>query len=123
MVNRSVTWGVYCSGTDAPNDSVIPNIVLYDYNDGRRTDQVLKDHLGGYNGYIHADGYASYNNLDATVSGCWAHARRPFKQAKTIQPKGATGKADWAINHIQKRYRIETRLKNSSPAHKYKVRQ
>jgi transposase len=120
--SKCYMW-VYCSGTDAPNDSVIPNIVLYDYNDGRRTNQVLKDYLVGYNGYIHADGYASYNNLDATVVGCWAHARRPFKQAKIAQPKGAKGKADWALNHIQKLYRIETKLKNSSPAHKYKIRQ
>jgi transposase len=85
MVNRSVTWGVYCSGTDAPNDSGIPNVVLYDDNDGRRTDQVLRDYLAGYNGYIHADGYASYNNLDATVSGCWAHAGHSSKPDHTTQ--------------------------------------
>ena len=29
--SKCYMW-VYCSGTDAPGDSGIPNIVLYDYN-------------------------------------------------------------------------------------------
>lgn len=39
--------------------------------------------------------------MGAVLVGCMAHARRKFVDAQTAQPKGKTGKADWAINHIQ----------------------
>ena len=114
---------VFCSGTDAPSESKIPNIVLYHYDNGSRSRRVLTDYLEGYDGYIHADGYTSYDNIAATIVGCFAHVRRKFKEAKLKQPKGAQGKADWALNLIQKLYGIEKRIKNSLPEHKYKVRQ
>ena len=114
---------VYCSGTDAPGDSGIPNIVLYDYNKGSRSSQIVIDYLGGYNGYLQVDGYPGYNKVDATLVGCWAHVRRAFKEAKAKQPQGGTGKADWALNQIQKLYRIETAQKNSTPDEKYCARQ
>ncbi len=120
--SKCYMW-IYCSGIDAPSDSEIPNIVLYDYNNGRRTRAVLEAFLDGYDGYIHADGYKSYDSIAAKIVGCWAHARRPFSEAKTKQPKGAKGKADWALNQIQKLYRIETKLKDSTPERKYEVRQ
>jgi hypothetical protein len=39
------------------------------------------------------------------------------------QAKGKTGKANWALNHIQKLYRIETRIKGKSAQQKYQIRQ
>jgi hypothetical protein len=39
--------------------------------------------------------------------GCWAYARRKFKEEETAQQKGKTGKANMALNHIQKLYRLE----------------
>ena len=55
-----------------------------------------------------AYGYAGYNHTEATLVGCWAHARRKFIEAKAVQPKGKTGRADQALNLIQKLYGIET---------------
>ncbi len=55
--------------------------------------------------------------------GCWAHARRKFVEAKKAQPKGKSGRADWAISHIQKLYRIESEIKNLEPAEKQLARQ
>jgi transposase len=42
-----------------------------------------------------------------------ARIRRKFKEAQTAQSKTSkkTGKADWALSHIQKLYRIETQIK------------
>ena len=75
-------------------------------------------YLQGYQGYLQVDGYAGYNSTEATLVGCFAHARRKFIEAQRVQAKGKTGKADWAINHIRKLYRIEADIKNKSLAEK-----
>ncbi|WDE11856.1 IS66 family transposase [Thalassomonas haliotis] len=113
---------LYCTGTDSPNGSSIPNIVLYDYQ-GSRAGQCAADYLAGYEGYLQVDGYQGYHQTQATLVGCWAHVRRKFKEAKIAQPKGKTGKADWALSHIQKLYRLESQLKDKSAAEKYQLRQ
>jgi hypothetical protein len=115
---------VYCTGTDSPqhNQTDIPNIVLYDYH-ASRAGKCAVDYLQGFNGYLQVDGYAGYEQTQATLAGCWAHARRKFMEAKTAQGKKSSGKADWALNHIQKLYRIETQLKDAPPDEIHKVRQ
>ena len=55
-----------------------------------------------------------YEQTQATLGGCWAHARLKFIEAKKGAGKNGSGKADWALNHIQKLYRIETPLKDKS---------
>jgi hypothetical protein len=45
---------------------------------------------------------------------CWAHARRKFVDAQKVQPKGKTGRADIALNLINKLYGIERDLKDGS---------
>jgi transposase len=81
------------------------------------------DYLGKYNGYLQVDGYAGYEKTNATLVGCWAHDRRKFKKPEIAQPKGKTGKANMALSHIQKLYRLETQLKGKTTGEKYKVRQ
>ena len=51
----------------------------------------------GYKGY-----QAACDDYQIQRLGCWAHARKYFMDAKKIQPKGKTGKADQAITFIQK---------------------
>ena len=113
---------LYCTGTDSPNEHPIPNIVLYDYQNNR-SGRCAVGYLGDYSGYLQVDGYQGYEQTKATLAGCWAHARRKFKEAEVVQSTGKTGKANWALSHIQKLYRIETRLKNKSADEKRKVRQ
>ncbi len=48
------------------------------------------------------------------IVGCLAHARRKFMDAKKLQGKGKSGKADKALAKIQKLYGIESRLKGAS---------
>jgi transposase len=121
--NRCYMW-LYCTGADAPGDhpDAPPNIVLYDYQ-ASRSGQCAVDYLTGYQGYLQVDGYAGYQQTQATLVGCFAHARRKFIEAQKIQVKGKTGKADWAINHLRKLYRIETDIKHLHPTDKLAERQ
>ena len=119
--SRCYMW-VYCTGSDSPADKSVskdppPNIVLYDYQNSR-AGHCARDYLDGYRGYLQVDGYAGYQQTEATLAGCFAHARRKFIEVQRAQVKGKTGKADWAISHIRKLYRIETEIKDKDPAEK-----
>ena len=85
-----------------------------DFNDFRWTD--------GYSGYNAA---CAQNNM--TSVGCWDHARRKFKDAQSAQPTKKNNnkltKADMALSLINKLYRIEREVKESSTAQKYQIRQ
>ncbi|WP_345530738.1 IS66 family transposase, partial [Thalassotalea piscium] len=119
---KSYMW-LYCTGTDSPMPtSSIPNIILYDYHDSR-AGRCVVDYLDGYSGYLQVDGYQAYHQTQATLVGCWAHARRKFIEAKQAQPKGKSGKADVALSYIQKLYGIESRFKNTTPEETYEARQ
>jgi|TARA_R110002167_G_scaffold109392_1_gene279046 hypothetical protein len=122
---------LYCCGTDSPEtiprDSSISNIVLYDYQNSRRG-QCAADFLEGYSGYLQVDGYQGYAKTLAILVACMAHVRRKFLEAETVhrsadRPKGKTGKANWALSHIQKLYRIETQIKGETTEEKYRIRQ
>ncbi|NOQ90168.1 MAG: IS66 family transposase [Gammaproteobacteria bacterium] len=121
----SYMW-VYCTGSDSPNTdsdkNKPPNLVLHDYQSSR-SGQCARDYLNGYSGYLQVDGYAGYEKNNATLVGCWAHARRKFIEAQKAQVKGKTGKADWAINHIKKLYRIEAEIKQKTAQEKQAIRQ
>jgi len=110
---------VYGCGVET---STGPKLVLFDYQDGR-SGQHANTFLAGYRGYLQVDGYAGYEQTEATLVGCMAHARRKFVEAQQAQGKGKTGKADWAINHIQKLYALESKLKTMDADVKTQQRQ
>lgn len=119
---NSYMW-VYCSGRDSPDpNNPIPNIVLYDFHNSRAAACVV-NYLDGYQGYLHVDGYQAYARTEATLIGCWAHARRKFIDAKKLQGKNKTGKADLVLSLIQKLYGVESRIKDKSVDDKYTARQ
>ncbi|WP_241814705.1 IS66 family transposase, partial [Vibrio cyclitrophicus] len=99
------------------------NIALYDYQNSRARACPIA-FLGDYNGYLQTDGYAAYDGLhQVTNVGCLAHARRKFMDAKKLQGKGKSGKADKALAKIQKLYGIESRLKGASAEERKAERQ
>jgi hypothetical protein len=119
---KSYMW-VYCSGRDSPDpNSPAKNIVIYDYQPSREG-ACPKLFLGDYKGYLQVDGYAAYASTSATLAGCMAHARRKFIDAQKVQMKGKVGRADWAIAHIQKLYRVEAQISDKTPEEKYALRQ
>lgn len=114
---------VYCTGTDSPAiGAVAHNIVLYDFQSSRGA-ICPQNYLGDYCGYLQVDGYSAYESTLARLVGCMAHARRKFVAAQKIQPKGKTGKADWALNHLQKLYALESQIKYFSVDEKFTQRQ
>jgi transposase len=82
---------------------------VFDLTTGRQQDFPEK-FLGGYRGYLHADGYAGYNPIyaaGATHIGCWMHARRKFFEAKENDP----ARSHEAIARIRLLYDVETAAK------------
>lgn len=85
--------------------------LLYHY-DPHRSRKVAETLLEGYKGVVQSDGYAGYDFLDASKeivhAGCWAHARRKFKEAaKGVKKGGQTGSVDVALSYIRRIYEVE----------------
>ncbi len=126
---KSYIW-VYCSGMDSPTSNniafkgmpVMRNIVLFNYQEGSRSGACPVKFLGDFKGYLQADGYAAYNQVNAELIGCWAHARRKFVEAQTAQGKIKVGKVNVAISFIQKLYAIEKTIASLSVDEKMKQR-
>ncbi len=101
-------------------------VILFDYTSSRAQEVPLRL-LEGYRGYLMTDDYAGYNAIAAQEGverlGCWAHARRKFIEAQKAQPKGKTGRADMALNLINKLYGIERDLKDADDAKRLETRQ
>lgn len=90
--------------------------VLFHY-DPSRCGEVPLNLLEGFKGYLQTDGYAGYNAVCREYGlinvGCMDHARRKFIEAQDAQPKGKkakVSKADTALGHINKLYRIERQI-------------
>ena len=97
----------------SPPDSK-ESYVLFHYADNR-SGTVAQQLVQDFQGALMVDGYSGYsviNDPGIIRLGCWAHARRKFVEAKQVQPKGKTGKADQALAWIQKLYAIEKQLNN-----------
>jgi transposase len=101
-------------------------VVLFDYTTSRAQEVPLRL-LEGFKGYLMTDDYAGYNALAARPGierlACLAHARRKFVEAQKVQPKGKTGRADVALNLINRLYAIERELKDASDEQRYRGRQ
>lgn len=102
-------------------------IVWFDYQPSRSGEHVeafLKD----FKGYLHTDGYSGYNHLDVIRVGCWAHARRKFKEClealgkdKKVKPLRTLANA--GFNYCQALYRIENTIRDLSIKERYIYRQ
>ena len=81
-------------------------------------------HLAGYEGWIHADGYAGFNELyrrgGIQEVACMAHIRRKFVDVHKSQ---ASVIAAEAIKRIAKLYGIEKEVRGQSPDQRVKIRQ
>lgn len=90
--SESRMW-VYASGACSKN-----HIRIFEYQpdrSGKRPESFLK----GFTGCLVTDGYAGYNQVQkVTHCGCWAHARRKWREA---MPDGATVKTSKAAVGFQ----------------------
>ena len=103
-------------------------VLIYEYHPTRSGD-VAASFLRGYQGYVQTDGYSGYDFLDRVNGivhlGCWAHARRKFKDIVKGREKKKAGSADVALGYIQRLYRLESvvRKEKWDPGRKYEMRQ
>ena len=105
----------YLWGLHAP-----PNQVWFHY-DKSRSGNVPNEILNGYQGAVHTDAYAGYNQIylpDRCVRvACLAHIRRKFLEAQKIAGKEVTK----ILTTIAKLYKLESNLK--TPEQRLVVRQ
>lgn len=100
--------------------------ILFNYDPGRGQ-QVATRLLADYRGYLQTDAWHAYDAVHSdTVAavGCWAHARRKFKDAEKALGKGkASPRLTQAIAFIQKLYAVEKPIKNADTETRLKARQ
>lgn len=106
--SKSYMWLYRTSG-----DTVQP-LVLYDYQPNRKAENA-EQFLGGFKGWLHADGYQGYHKLPdrIRVVGCHAHARRKFDEAlNTLSPEERRGsKAAEGVAFFSRLFQLETPLR------------
>lgn len=115
--SKSYLW-LYRTGIEGPP------IILYDYRETRAGENPKK-FLAGFKGYLQVDGYAGYHKVEnATLVGCWAHARRTFTDAlkalpaNSIKPVAATE----GLQFCNQLFTIERKLKELEPKERHEKR-
>ena len=104
----SYVWVARGGPPDAP-------VLVYRYEPSRAA-RVAAEIIGDYQGYVQTDGYQGYVRPCAQPGiqhvGCWAHVRRPFKEAAEALGKVSSraGSALQALGYIAKLYRAESQL-------------
>lgn len=100
---------------------------LYEYQPSRSKSNP-KRFLNGFKGYLQTDGYAGYNAVEnVTQVGCFAHARRKFKEAINALPKDSkttSTKAHEGLEFFNRLYQLEKQFKEMklTPDERYEKR-
>ncbi|NKB59820.1 MAG: IS66 family transposase [Alphaproteobacteria bacterium] len=83
-----------------------------------------REHLADFTGFMHADGYAGFNDLyrtgKVTEVACMAHIRRKFVDIHKAQGSAI---AEEAIKRIATLYGVEKEVRGQSPDQRVKIRQ
>ncbi|WP_457650349.1 IS66 family transposase [Profundibacter sp.] len=100
-----------------------PPCVWYQFTVDRKGEHPVK-HLSGYQGWVHADGYAGFNDVfgedRASEVACMAHIRRKFVDVYTAQGPAI---AEEAIKRITQLYGMEKQARGQSPEARVALRQ
>ena len=90
---------------------------------GDRKGQHPKDHLARFRGWMHADGYAGFEDLYRSGAirevACMAHVRRKFVDIHRSQ---ASPIAEEAIHRIARLYAVEKEARGSPPDRRVEIR-
>ena len=116
---NSYMW-LYCTSGDTERP-----IVLYEYQPTRSSVHP-KRFLGGWKGYLHADGFSGYHDLppETTVIGCWVHLRRKFDEAYKATPEKSRPEsiAPEAIKRLGQLFNLEEQWKGLTPDERQELR-
>ena len=100
-----------------------PPAAFYRFTPDRRG-KWPKDHLAGFKGFLHADGYAGFEELyrsgDIREVACMAHIRRKFFDLYASQGSAI---AEEALARIQKLYEVEAEARGRPPGRRKAIRQ
>lgn len=102
--SKDYMWVYHSPGVEGSK-----KIYLYDYDNGSRSTEVIRNFLGDYTGIIVSDGYASYHTLarkndNLTVAGCWVHCKRKYTDiVKTVAKNGKASPAQKVAQEAVKR--------------------
>ena len=121
---KTKTARLWAYGRDErPWGSSVPPASWYRFSPDRKG-QHPKDHLAKYQGWMHADGYAGFEDLyrsgDIREVACMAHVRRKFVDVHKAQGSAI---ADEAIRRIAQLYAIEKEARGSPPDRRAEIRQ
>lgn len=121
---KTATARLWAYGRDErPWGSHVPPASWYQFSPDRKG-QHPKDHLAKYQGWMHADGYAGFEDLYRSGHirevACMAHVRRKFVDIHRAQ--GSTI-ADEAIGRIAQLYAVEKDARGSPPYGRVELRQ
>jgi transposase len=114
---------------ERPFAGTAPPAAYYRYSPDRRGEHAQRL-LGTCRGFLHADGYAGFNNLFAvdpktgqprlTEVACWAHARRKLYD---VYEATASPLAKETLERIAELFAIEARINGRTPPERLAVRQ
>ena len=121
---KTQTARLWAYGRDErPWGSAIPPASWYQFSSDRKG-QHPKDHLSKYTGWMHADGYAGFEELylsgEIGEVACLAHVRRKFVDVHKAQGSAI---ADEAIRRIATLYAVEKAARGLSPDKRANIRQ
>lgn len=93
-----------------------PSKVLIEFHQSRSRDGPLA-FLDEWSGTLIIDGYSGYNEVcrrnGIVRAGCWAHARRKFKEALDAGSKDAVG----VLRHVRRLFALERAVKGRAERH------
>ena len=100
---------MYHTGKDAARHAA-----LFEYQPTREGKHPL-EFLKGFQGFLHVDGYAGYNDLEdqgATLVECWAHTRRKFHDTiKALKKEDRVNAvANIGLNYCNKLFELERKF-------------
>jgi transposase len=108
---------------ERPWGGTAPPAAWYRFS-GDRKGRHPKDHLAGFRGWMHADGYAGFEDLyrsgDIREVACMAHIRRKLVDVHRAQGSAV---AEDAVRRIAELYAIEKVIRGSPPDRRGEVRQ
>ena len=121
---KTQTARLWAYGRDErPWGSATPPASWYRFSADRKGEHP-KDHLSGYSGWMHADGYAGFEDLYRNGAirevACMAHVRRKFVDVHKAQGSAI---ADEAIRRIAELYAVEKAARGLSPDKRVDIRQ
>ena len=121
---KTQTARLWAYGRDErPWGSAIPPASWYRFSSDRKGEHP-KDHLSKYSGWMHADGYAGfedlYRNGDIREVACLAHVRRKFVDVHKAQVSAI---ADEVIRRIAELYAVEKVARGLPPDKRAEIRQ